>query len=112
MRDEKSVFQLFGKTSASIYPLARDVMRPLFEEYFSEQRFYQPLFLAFNLAPEPISADLIRLRNPYANPDSVQEILEDAVAAGYLERIGEGEYQPTQKGSSAIETVHKAFYAI
>lgn len=110
MRDEKSVFQLFGETSASIYPLARDVMRPLFEEHFSEQRFYQPLFLAYNLAPEPISADLIQLRSPYANPDSVQEILEDATEAGYLEKDGEGEYRPTQKGSSAIEIVHKAFY--
>lgn len=110
MRDEKSVFQLFGETSASIYPLARDVMRPLFEEYFSEQRFYQPLFLAYNLKSEPISADLFQLRNPYANPDSVQEILEDATEAGYLEKSGEGEYRPTQKGSSAIETVHEAFY--
>ena len=90
MRDEKSVFQLFGETSASIYPLSRDVMRPLFEEYFSEQRFYQPLFLAYNLGPEPISADLFQLRNPYANPDSVQEILKDAAAAGYLEKTVQG----------------------
>jgi len=111
MRDEKSVFQLFGETSASIYPLSRDIMRPLFEEYFSEQRFYQPLFLAYNLTPEPISADLFQLRNPYANPDSIQEILEDAAAAGYLEIVGECEYQLAQKGSSAIETVHKAFYS-
>ena len=111
MKDEMSVFQLFGETSASIYPLARDVMRPLFEEYFSEQRFYQPLFLAYNLAPEPISVDLFQLRNPYANPGSVQEILEDAATAGYLELVGEGEYQPSQEGSSAIETVHKAFYS-
>jgi len=110
MRDEKSVFQLFGETSASIYPLARDIMRPLFEEYFSEQRFYQPLFLAYNLGSEPISADLFQLRNPYANPDSVQEILEDAAEAGYLEKVGVSEYRPTQKGSSAIETVHEAFY--
>jgi len=111
MRDEKSVFQLFGETSASIYPLSRDVMRPLFEEYFSEQRFYQPLFLAYNLGPEPISADLFQLRNPYANPDSVQEILKDAAAAGYLEKTGEGEFRPTQKGSSTIEAVHKAFFS-
>ena len=78
-------------------PLSRDVMRPLFEEYFSEQRFYQPLFLAYNLGSEPISADLFSRRNPYANPDSVQEILEDAAEAGYLEKIGEGEYRPTQE---------------
>jgi len=111
MRDEKSVFQLFGETSASIYPLSRDVMRPLFEEYFSEQRFYQLLFLAYNLTPEPISAELFQLRNPYANPDSIQEILEDAAAATYLEKVAEGEFKPAQKGSSAIETVHKAFYS-
>ncbi|MCD6425479.1 MAG: hypothetical protein J7L35_08215 [Anaerolineales bacterium] len=110
MRDKKSVFQLFGETSASIYPLARDVMRPLFKEYFSEQRFYQPLFLAYNLRPEPISADLFQLRNPYANPDSVQEILEDATEAGYLEKVSVSNYRLTQKGSSAIETVHEAFY--
>lgn len=110
MRDEKSVFQLFGETSASIYPLARDIMRPLFEEYFSEQRFYQPLFLAYNLKPEPISVVLYQKRNPYANRESVQEILEDAAEAGYLEKVKESEYRPTQKGSSAIETVHEAFY--
>ncbi len=110
MRDEKSVFQLFGETSASIYPLAREVMRPLFEEHFSEQRFYQLLFLAYNLRPEPISANLFQLRNPYANPDSVQEILEDAAEAGYLEKVSVGDYRLTQKGSSAIETVHEAFY--
>jgi len=111
MRDEKSVFQLIGKTSGSIYPLSRDVMRPLFEEHFSEQRFYQPLFLAYNLTPEPISVALYNKRNPYANPDSVQEILEDAATAGYLEKVGEGEYRLTKKGSSAIEFVHKAFYS-
>ena len=111
MRDEKRVFQLLGETSASIYPLARDVMRPLFEEYFSEQRFYQPLFLAYNLGAEPISVGLFNKRNPYANPDSVQEILEDAVVAGYLEKVGEGEFKAAQKGSSAIESVHKAFYS-
>ena len=111
MRDEKSVFQLFGETSGSIYPLSRDVMRPLFDEYFSEQRFYQPLFLAYNLTPEPISVDLYNKRNPYANPDSVQEILEDAATAGYLEKIGEGEYRLAKKGSFAIETVHEAFYS-
>lgn len=110
MRDERNVYQLMGETSASIYPLSRDIMRPLFEEYFSEQRFYQPLFLAYNLGSEPISADLFQLRNPYAKPDSVQEILKDAAEAGYLEKISTGNYRPTKKGSSAIETVHSAFY--
>jgi len=110
MRDEKSVFQLFGETSASIYPLSRDIMRPLFEEYFSEQRFYQPLFLAYNLGTEPISTDLFLCRNPYANPTSIQEVLKDAAEAGYLEEVSEGDYKSSQKGSSAIETVHEAFY--
>jgi len=111
MRDEKKVFQLFGETSASIYPLARDVMRPLFEEYFSEQRFYQVIFFAYNLRPEPITPELFLKRNPYAKPESVLEILEDAAEAGYLAEDGQGGYQPAEKGSSAIEAVHEAFYA-
>ncbi len=106
MKDKSAAFQLMGETSASIYPLARDVMRPLFEEYFSEQRFYQALFFANNLKPE-----LFLKRNPYAKPESVLEILEDAVEAGYLEVDGQGGYRPAEKGSSAIEAVHKAFYA-
>ncbi len=111
MRDERSVFQLLGETSASIYPLARDVMRPLFEEYFSEQRFYQVIFFAYNLNPEPITAELYLKRNPYAKPESVLEILMDAVEAGYLEKVEEGEYRPDQIGSDAIEIVHEAFYS-
>ena len=110
MRDDKKVFQLFGETSASIYPLARDVMRPLFEEYFSEQRFYQPIFFAYNLRPEPITPELFLKRNPYAKPESVLEILVDATEAGYLEVDGQGRYLPTEKGASAIEAVHEAFY--
>mgnify|MGYP001816430352 CR=1 FL=1 len=111
MRDEKKVFQLFGETSASIYPLARDVMRPLFAEHFSEQRFYQAIFFAYNLRPEPITPELFLKRNPYAKPESVLEILEDAAEAGYLAGDGLGGYQPAEKGSSAIEAVHEAFYA-
>jgi len=110
MRDEKKVFQLFGETSASIYPLARDIMRPLFEEYFSEQRFYQAIFFACNMRPELITTELFLKRNPYVRPESVVEILVDAVEAGYLEKDEKGGYGPTQKGSSAIETVHEAFY--
>ncbi|MCK5793444.1 MAG: hypothetical protein KAH12_01975 [Anaerolineales bacterium] len=110
MRGEKKVFQLFGETSASIYPLARDVMRPLFEEYFSEQRFYQAIFFAYNLSPDPITPELFLKRIPYAKPESVLEILEDAVEAGYLARDGQGGYLPAEKGSSAIEVVHDAFY--
>lgn len=110
MRNEKKVFRLFGETSASIYPLARDVMRPLFEEYFSEQRFYQAIFFAYNVRPEPITPDLFLKRNPYAKPESVLEILEDAAEAGYLELDEQGGYQPAEKGSSAIEAVHEPFY--
>jgi hypothetical protein len=85
-------------------------MRPLFEEYFSEQRLYQPLFFAYNLGSEPITADLYQCRNPYANPTSIQEVLNDAVEAGYLEPVSEGKYKPSQKGTSAIEIVHESFY--
>ena len=46
MRDELKVWDLMGETSASIYPLAQAIMGAQFEKHFTEQRFYQPTFIA------------------------------------------------------------------
>lgn len=76
MRDEQKVWNLMGETSASIFPLAQNIMAAQFEKHFSEQRFYQPTFTASNLAPKPISAVLLGKRNPYANPAHVEKLLQ------------------------------------
>ena len=110
MNKNTSVFQLMTETSASIFPLARNIMGTLFEEYFSEQRFYQVIFMAYNRAPEPITADLFSLRRPYANPDSVIELLEGTAEAGYIKSDGVNGYLIAERGTSAIETVHDEFY--
>lgn len=111
MRDQNQVFQLLGETTASIFPLAREVMGPLFEEYFSEQRFYQPVFIAYQVAPDRLTDSIYRKRAPYNNPDAIHENLVDAAKAGYLEEEGVGEYRISTKGKDAIEVVHKRFYA-
>ncbi len=111
MTDKSAVFQLMGETTASIFPLARHLMQPLFEEKFTEQRFYGPIFLAYNRAPEPISQDLLFRRNPYANPESVAELLEGAAEAGYIKSDGAGGFQIAKRGSAAIEAVHDVFYS-
>ena len=110
MRDKAEVFQLLGETSASIFPLARDIMGEQFEKYFTEQRFYQPTFLAFSLSPKSLNADTYRKRTPYNNPAAVEEILAGAVEADYLKPDGKGGYLVSEKGSAAIKTVHNSFY--
>jgi len=110
MRAEGKVFQLLGETSASIFPLAEAMMGPQFEKYFTEQRFYQPTFIAFNLSPKPISANLVCKRTPYTNPAAVKDLLAEAANAGYLEPDGKDGYLVSKKGDSAIESVHNTFY--
>jgi DNA-binding PadR family transcriptional regulator len=110
MSKEKMVFQLLGETTASIYPLARDVMRPLFEEHFSEQHLYGPTFLAFQLQPQAISKELLLRRNPYNNPADRKEILAEAAKVGYLVQEGEN-YLISEKGKATITDVHQSFYA-
>jgi ribosomal protein S19E (S16A) len=110
MRDEKKVFQLFGETSASIYPLARDVMGTAFEKHFTEQRFYQPAFMAYQLAPKPLTVHIVCRRTPYTRPETVKNTLNAAAEAGYLESDGKEGYLVSKKGSDAIEVVHKKFY--
>ena len=110
MRDQSQVFQLLGETTGSIFPLARDVMGPLFEEYFSEQRFYQPVFIAYQLSPKTLTETLYRKRAPYNNPQAICENLADAAKAGYLEGEKSGGYRISAKGKNAIESVHKKFY--
>ena len=110
MRDQSKVFQLLGETTGSIFPLAGEIMGPLFEENFTEQRFYQPAFMAYQLAPKILTETLFQQRTPYTNPDAIHENLVDAVKAGYLEEEGVDGYRASQKGRDAIELVHKKFY--
>lgn len=110
MRDQDQVFQLLGETTASIFPLAGEIMQPLFEEHFSEQRFYQPVFMAYQVQPEVLTETIYLKRAPYNNPVAIRETLRDAVTAGYLEEDREGQYKPSQKGRDAIELVHEKFY--
>ena len=99
-----------GETSASIYPLAQAIMGAQFEKHFTEQRFYQPTFIAVQRAPKPVSAELYSQRNPYANPAGVEQLLADAASAGYIESDGKSGYVASEKGTHAIHTVHSVFY--
>jgi len=110
MSDKNKVFQLMGETTASIFPLAQDIMGEQFEKHFTEQRFYQPTFMAFSLSPKSLNADIYRKRTPYNNPATVEEILAGAVEGGYLKLESTGEFLITEKGSAAIKAVHISFY--
>ncbi|MFL7813255.1 MAG: hypothetical protein AB8I40_06205 [Anaerolineales bacterium] len=110
MTDKMAVFQLLGEASASIFPLGRDLLRPQFEKYFSEQSFYAPTFLAYQLAPQSLTLELLLKRNPYTNPAVLEEALEGAVQAGYLETDGGGGFQISDAGAAAVDAIHEVFY--
>lgn len=111
MTTQLDVFRLLGETSASINPLARDTMLAEFKQLFSEQRFYQPTFLAYQLDPRPLSTELYCDRTPYTNPAVVPGLLADTAEAGYLERTGKQAYLVSEQGRSAVESLHRAFYS-
>lgn len=110
MPDERKVWELMGETSGSIFPLAQEVMRPQLEEHFSERRFYPLTFTAAQMAPRPISAELLNRRNPYANPARTEALLREAAQAGYLDPDGQGGYLVSERGAKAIQDVHGVFY--
>jgi hypothetical protein len=111
MSDMNKVFQLMGEVTGSIHPLGRDVVMPLFEKYFTEQRFYAPTFTATNISPDPISVDLLSKRTPYSNPANFEKTLQDGAEAGYFTSDGAGGYVVSEKGAYAIKESHIAFYA-
>lgn len=97
-------------TSASIYPLAQDIMREQFEKHFTERRFYYPILAASGLAPSPISVEVYSRRNPYANPSGIKILFADMASAGYLEMDGHDGYLLSKKGAAAINSTNNIFY--
>ena len=110
MRNERKVWELMRDVSSSIYPLAQSIMQAQFEKYFSEQRFYPPTFIAYQIAPKNISVELLDKRNPYVNPTWQEKRLADTAKVGYLDLDGMGGYVISEKGANAINAVHGAFY--
>ena len=96
--------------SASIYPLAQDMMGALFEEHYTERRFYLPTLIASGLAPNPITLDVYYKRNPYANPTVIESLLTAMAKDGYLSQEEKGGYTLTEKGANAINATNDAFY--
>ncbi len=111
MSNKEKNFQLMGEVSGSIFSLGREVVMPLFEKHFTEQRFYVPTFKATNVAPDSISVELLSKRTPYNNPIGFAKTLKDAAEADCLKADGAGGYVASEKGVRAIEESHTAFYA-
>lgn len=110
MRDEQKVFELVRETSASVFPLAQDIMGEQFEKHFTERRFFMPLLMAGGLAPNPITVEIYSKRTPYSNPDGFKKLLEDAATAGYLNKDDNGGYLLSEKGANSINSTNTVFY--
>lgn len=109
MRDEQKVWQLMGETSASIYPLAQDIMREPFEKNFSERRFYLPILVISGVSGS-LTVDTYSKRNPYANPAGLEKLFADMISAGYFDSDNKGGYFLSDKGVNAIKSTNETFY--
>jgi hypothetical protein len=67
------------------------------EQDMSEGLDVQLIQLAYGFAPEFITPEHVIKRSPYGNPEFVEEQMGEAVARGWLEAVGEGQYAPTAK---------------
>ena len=57
--------------------------------------------LAYGFRPEPIEPEFVIKRAPYANPESIVPLMDDAVERGWLEALGEGRYTVSTRGTEA-----------
>jgi len=110
MQKELKYLEFLRETSSSIFPLAEDVMKDVVEKEFSGRPFYNLVFIATQVAPNPMSIDIFSKRNPYNNPEAMKERLEDAAQAGYFKGNGDGTYILTEQGVGAIDATNITFY--
>jgi len=69
------------------------------------------LLAALTFAPEPISAERLRLRTPYAATQAFEERLANAARQGWLTPIRGDEYRLTEAGWYAAQRIVEAAYA-
>jgi hypothetical protein len=57
--------------------------------------------LAYGFRPEPIKPEFVFKRSPYANPERIIPLMDDAVERGWLEALGEERYTVSTRGTEA-----------
>lgn len=93
-----------GEVFAGMGAQTNSTLNQFVEEHgMAEGMDVQLIQLAYGFAPEFITPEHIVKRSPYGNPEFVEEQLGEAVARGWLEVGGEGQYAPTTKGQQAAK---------
>ena len=57
---------------------------------------------AYAKDPEPLGVAHIFKRTPYANPEQIKQDFAGAVERGWLKKVGDGAFNPTEKGSMFV----------
>jgi len=57
---------------------------------------------AYAKDPEPLGVAHIFKRTPYANPERIKQDFSGAVERGWLKKVGDGAFNPTEKGSMFV----------
>jgi predicted transcriptional regulator len=66
------------------------------------------LFTAYSVDPDGFTAQDLQQRGPYISLAQYQQFVDDLVASGVLEKIGDGKVKVSDKGHQAVKKILKA----
>ena len=105
------IWSLFGELPRHFIGRTREVVVPLFEKHgLDRPGMFFVVRRVSSLAPDPITAESFAIVNPYSNQETFHDRLSQAAEAGLVGAIGDGKYQLTEKGRTALAEPNHAFY--
>jgi hypothetical protein len=99
------VHPLFGEVSQAMGPFFGPYQEKLAETGLEPQE-WGTLAVAHDFEPGTASVARFQVRNPYANPQPIQEQLDKLVEKGMFEPAGGGEYRITDAGHRVVKTMN------
>ena len=109
--DEKTIFPLFRQISNSLSEYYNDIVEQEMQKSgLGAEDFYRGVLRAKTFDPDPISAQCLSVRSPYATPVYYNKVLSNLKNSGIFEDAVEGGYLLTQQGHILFRRVIGEIY--
>ena len=105
---QTALFTLIQDAMQAISPHYNVATTTVFEDHAMQGQDWFYTLMAWSLAPEPFSADMMQALYPYGSLDLQRQRLADAAEHGFLQAIGLHRYVPTDKGRAAMVDFFRA----
>jgi hypothetical protein len=109
--EEKKIFSLFQEIINNLSSYYNDTVEKEFAKYgLTARDFYLGVMRAKCYDPDPISAQRLQIRGPYASHTYYEKVLNGVKAAGILEDALEGGYILSQQGHILFRRIIAEIY--